>query len=60
MTESKKTSTKAAPAPKKEGYEVLSDLMYEGKILQPGTRGKLENLNEKQIERLLNEKVISK
>ena len=45
---------------KKSGYLIKSDLKYNGKTLTPGTRSKLGDLNKKGIQRLLNEKVISK
>lgn len=45
---------------KDNGYLVLHDLMYKGKVLLPGSRNKLAELKKEQIERLLSEKVIRK
>jgi hypothetical protein len=44
----------------KDGYLILDPIRYDGNTIMPGKRNKLSKLEKKGIERLLNEKVISK
>ena len=61
LTESEKAEAELrAELFKKHGYELMTNVKYQGKILKAGTRDKLSKLNQKEIKNLLENDFIRK